>query len=1028
MRNNYPIHRGLVSLLVLVLLSALTFRSQAQSGSVTATQSFSYTGQIVTWTVPTGVTSLTIEARGAEGGDIINRKDPAGKGAIVSAQVNVTPGQSLSILVGQQLSGRGSGGGGSFVVGPGTPNNPTPLVIAGGGGGASTGSGSSDAKHGQLGPEGGGGNGGSNGIGGGSDGSYGGGGLLGDGAGGSGGGKSFINGGAGGDDGSSLGSFGGGASGSAGGAGGYSGGGGNINIYGGGGGSFTAGTRLFARTGATDGNSGNGLVAITYAVPTQPIRYVKPVATGIGDGSSWANASGDLQSQIDIAGAQQVYVAGGTYSTTANSGSFVMKNGVAIYGGFTGSETNLSQRPRVNPVAGQVSSTTLSVSVSRVVIVNNNLTSSAVLDGVVITGGRNSNTAGDGGGMVNTNSSPSLNNCVFSGNTTNNRGGGMANFSSSPSLTNCVFSDNTAYFGGGIYNLSSSPSLVNCVFRGNTATYRGGGILNNLSSPSLVNCVLSDNTASDSGGGIFNISSSNPVLVNCTLTANRAMAGAALVNYSGSQPVLANTILWDNQEAAGTSITNNVNTGVTANYSLIGQGETDFTGSNNLVATTSPFVSSTDFQLTACSVAINAGDPTSTTATNGATDLAGNPRFYQNGRIEMGAYEFQGTPSSAVAITQPPVSGSSVCVGSTVTAMVSVTGTSPAYQWYKDNLTSPVAGQTSATLTLTNVQLGDAGSYSVVVTGSCNAVTSTAFSLTVNAPPAAPTLTNVSRTVTQSDTPLPLNQFVNADNGNTLSFSGVNGPLTPPNANVSQVGAQTFSVTQTNASGCVSAATPFTITVQPRVPTTPTSQTVCRSSRVVLSAPTTGRSADGVRYEWYKNGTSAPFKLTEIASIQRGTTTSSLTLVSVQTTASYYVKVFAANSASTPGSVTVEGPFVVTINYGCTAPSARQAALDGATPAEWTEAGLQIRLLPNPLTDGRLRAVVQGAEGQPLTLELLDLRGMILHQQQWETAAPGQAVDWDVSGQPAGVYLLRAVSQQASGASQRQTLKVLKPD
>ena len=90
------------------------------------------------------------------------------------------------------------------------------------------------------------------------------------------------------------------------------------------------------------------------------------------------------------------------------------------------------------------------------------------------------------------------------------------------------------------------------------------------------------------------------------------------------------------------------------------------------------------------------------------------------------------------------------------------------------------------------MQLGDAGSYSVVVTGSCNSVSSTAFSLTVNAPPAAPTLTNASRTVTQSDTPLPLNQFVNADNGNTLSFSGVNGTLNPPNANVSQVGAQTF--------------------------------------------------------------------------------------------------------------------------------------------------------------------------------------------------------------------------------------------
>ena len=237
------------------------------------------------------------------------------------------------------------------------------------------------------------------------------------------------------------------------------------------------------------------------------------------------------------------------------------------------------------------------------------------------------------------------------------------------------------------------------------------------------------------------------------------------------------------------------------------------------------------------------------------------------------------------------------------------------------------------------------------------------------------------------------------------------------------MGAQTFLVTQTNASGCVSGATPFTITVQPSAPTTPTSQTVCRSSRVVLSAPPTGRSADGVRYEWFKNGTSAPFKLTEIASIQRGATTASLTLVSVQTTASYYVKVFAANN-----NFTVEGPFVVTVNYGCVAPGTRQAALDGSAPAEGIEPGLQIRLLPNPLTDGRLRAVVQGAEGQPLSVELTDLRGMTLYRQQWDGAAPAQAVDWDVRQQPAGVYLLRAVSQQASGASQRQTLKVLKPD
>ena len=192
----------------------------------------------------------------------------------------------------------------------------------------------------------------------------------------------------------------------------------------------------------------------------------------------------------------------------------------------------------------------------------------------------------------------------------------------------------------------------------------------------------------------------------------------------------------------------------------------------------------------------------------------------------------------------------------------------------------------------------------------------------------------------------------------------------------------------------MSAVTPFTITVQPSAPTTPSSQTVCRSSRVVLSAPTYGAVR---RCECVTSGTKTarvlPFKLTEIASPSNGARPPAASPWSAcRLRPRYYVKVFAANN-----NFIVEGPFVVTVNYGCTAPGARQAALDGATPAEGAETSLQIRLLPNPLTDGRLRAVVQGAQGQPLTLELLDLRGRKLHQQQWETAAPAQAVDWDVS-------------------------------
>jgi hypothetical protein len=454
--------------------------------------------------------------------------------------------------------------------------------------------------------------------------------------------------------------------------------------------------------------------------PPLPIRYVKATASGSGDGSSWANASGDLQAMINAQGVQQVWVASGRYTRTSGGSSFEMKNGVAIYGGFVGTESSLAARPAVNPVEGQLSSTTLTVGSAGGSVIdntNNGLTATARLDGVVIAGG----TSGNGGGIYNRGSSPTITNCAINNNTaTDDYGDGN---------------------GGGIYNSSSSPTLTNCAINNNTANGNyggsgGGGIYNSDSSnPTLINCLLAGNSA-NLGGAMRNNNSSRPRLTNCTLTANRAGAGAALINYSGSQPQLINCILWNNQERDGSSINNDNGTGVTASYCLIGSGENDFTssGPTNLTATSSPFVSNTDYRLNACSAAINAGDPASTSATSGTTDLAGQPRFYQGGRIDIGAYEYQGSPSQPVAITQQPANASSVQAGASVTVAVSVSGTVTSYQWYKDNLSSAVSGQTSATLTLTNVQPADAGSYSLVVSGACNSVTSTAFSLSVSAP------------------------------------------------------------------------------------------------------------------------------------------------------------------------------------------------------------------------------------------------------------------------------------------------------
>src|SRR5690606_16134222 len=75
-----------------------------------------------------------------------------------------------------------------------------------------------------------------------------------------------------------------------------------------------------------------GAYEFAFRPETTGVIYVKPVATGLGDGSSWEHATGDLHQAIHAEGVQKVFVAVGNYPVGAQS--FSMKDGVEIYGGF----------------------------------------------------------------------------------------------------------------------------------------------------------------------------------------------------------------------------------------------------------------------------------------------------------------------------------------------------------------------------------------------------------------------------------------------------------------------------------------------------------------------------------------------------------------------------------------------------------------------------------------------------------------------------------------------------------------------
>jgi hypothetical protein len=93
---------------------------------------------------------------------------------------------------------------------------------------------------------------------------------------------------------------------------------------------------------------------------------------------------------------------------------------------------------------------------------------------------------------------------------------------------------------------------------------------------------------------------------------------------------------------------------------------------------------------------------------------------------------------AAPTITTQPASVFSVVGGSASFTVVATGNPAPTYQWLKNSL--PIAGATSATLSLGNLTLADAANYVVNVTNTFGTVPSAAATLNVDAARVAPTI------------------------------------------------------------------------------------------------------------------------------------------------------------------------------------------------------------------------------------------------------------------------------------------------
>ncbi|HEX3798244.1 MAG TPA: LamG-like jellyroll fold domain-containing protein [Verrucomicrobiae bacterium] len=92
-------------------------------------------------------------------------------------------------------------------------------------------------------------------------------------------------------------------------------------------------------------------------------------------------------------------------------------------------------------------------------------------------------------------------------------------------------------------------------------------------------------------------------------------------------------------------------------------------------------------------------------------------------------------PASAPVIVTEPADSDSLLVGGTLNATIGVVGNEPiTFFWFFNNGAQPISISTSPTLTIPNVQLANAGSYTCLVSNQIGTIGTTPLVLTVTAP------------------------------------------------------------------------------------------------------------------------------------------------------------------------------------------------------------------------------------------------------------------------------------------------------
>lgn len=338
------------------------------------------------------------------------------------------------------------------------------------------------------------------------------------------------------------------------------------------------------------------------------IRYVKSVATGTGDGSSWENASGNLQNMIDELAKNnpqnlpgEVWVAAGTYvpqvqviSGTTYSASFLMRDGISVYGGFAGDESSKQEREVGKMPWNFVNKTILEgsyyehsktswnesnhkwtlTSDSRHVVFFSPLPSegksgfdkSTILNGVTIRGGYAQGGEGvadfmtDRGAGVYMGINATLEKCIVTENSSTGNGGAVYMYGGRV-MNSLIYNNNADGDGGAVY-VDNAGIVLASMLTNNSANNGSGAYLAHTGNWTdgkphpeyliLSTSVVSNNTSRLNGavycakGGVLmqnTITNNDCPTATDNTSANASQSGGLYVDSYG---LVINSVLWNN--------------------------------------------------------------------------------------------------------------------------------------------------------------------------------------------------------------------------------------------------------------------------------------------------------------------------------------------------------------------------------------------------------------------------------------------------------------------------------------------------